>query len=199
MSKFVGLDLSLSSTGFSSLFDGLTSTETIKTVPKGFEDDLVRLRHISNEVMKRIPLDVDLVCVEDFYTPSNAMQIGSAIKLAMLGATVRLAMKERGVPFIIPTAGQIKKYITGKGTAQKSTIIMEVYKTYGIEAKDDNQADAFSMAHLAKTIFSLMSNEDVSELPRYQIDVAMKIYQERPRYNLDFPVGFGLNKSIEGD
>jgi len=46
---------------------------------------------------------------------------------------------------------------------------------------------------------SLMSNEDVSELPRYQIDVAMKIYQERPRYNLDFPVGFGLNKSIEGD
>lgn len=187
MEQFIGLDLSLSGTGFCRLDvnDRVPEfrVETIKSEKKKFEDDLVRLRFISDEVMRRIPKDANLVCVEDFFTPSNPYQIGAAIKLAMLAAIVRLGLKEAGIPFIIPTANQIKKFVTGKGQAQKNTVVMEVYKRWGLEAKDDNQADACGMAHLAKAIYDMQYCRDLSGLTQIQQKVAKTVLGDRPSYN----------------
>lgn len=183
----IGLDLSLTGTGFCKLSDGKIEAETIKTTPKTCPNDLARLRHICNEIMRRVPVlqDVEMVCVEDFFTPQNPFQIGAAINLAMLGATVRLALYEAGYPFYVVSPGQIKKYITGKGVGQKSIVIREVYKKYGLDVKDDNQADACVLAHIANDLaWWPMRSEGIA---KYQVEVLEKIIADRPRYNVKEP------------
>jgi len=178
----VGLDLSMTGTGYCIKRGMVLTVGTIKTKPKDFANDLDRLKHIREQVMAQIPADVDMICVEDFFTPANRAQTGAAIKLAMLGTLIRVAMYDAGYPFYIPVPSQIKKFVTGKGTAQKSIVIREVYKRWGIDAKDDNQADACGMAHLAEALIEVP--EVAQERPKYQVEVVGKILADRPRYNV---------------
>jgi Holliday junction resolvasome RuvABC endonuclease subunit len=179
-SVYLGLDLSLSSTGFCIKKGGETKVETIKSVPGDFDDDLSRLKHICHEIIRRIPKDVKMICVEDFYTPCNAKQIGSAIKLAMLGTVIRMALYDAKFPFYLISPNQIKKFVTGKGSGPKSMIVMAVYKHYGKEVADDNQADAMVLSHIAK---ALVNTSDVFQPTKAQSEVIKKVLTDRPRYN----------------
>jgi len=155
------------------------SLETIKTTPKSAPDDLARLKLIVSEVMKRIPSGVQMTCIEDYFTPSNRQQIGAAIKLVALGTMMRMALYDAGMPFYVVAPSQIKKFATGKGTGQKSIVVREVYKRWGIDAKDDNQADASVLAYMAEAI--AMPSDS---LPKYQQETIAKIIKERPSYNV---------------
>jgi crossover junction endodeoxyribonuclease RuvC len=179
--SFCGLDLSLTSTGFC-LKNGSTITiDTIKTEPKNFKNDLDRLIHIRNTIISKLPVGVKMVCIEDFFVPSNKLQIGSGIKLAMLGTTIRLSLYERGIPFVIVSPLQLKKFVTGKGVGDKSMILREVFKRWGINAKDDNQADASVLSYLAEALLS-----EITELtPKFQAEVIRTVRQDRPRYNVN--------------
>jgi len=177
---FVGLDLSLTSTGFCRKNGKSITIETVKTEPKNFKNDLDRLTHIRDTLLRKIPADVKMICVEDFFTPSNKMQIGSAIKLAMLGTTLRLALHEKGLPFVIIAPSQLKKFVTGKGSGEKSMILREVYKRWGLDAKDDNQADASVLAYLAEALVNPLT----ADTPKFQEEVVKTVRKERPRYNV---------------
>ena len=176
---YVGLDLSLSSTGFCIKTGSEIRVETIKSKPDPAVNDLARLKYIAAEIMQRIPKGVSMICVEDFFTPGNAQQIGAAIKLAMLGTVVRMGLYDAGMPMFIIAPGQLKKYITSSGASQKSLIVMAVYKTWGIEVKDDNQADAMVLAHIAEAL-----DGSKTDYPKYQLEVLGKVRSERPRYNV---------------
>jgi crossover junction endodeoxyribonuclease RuvC len=181
---YIGLDLSLTSSGFCRKTGKTMTIETIKTDPKNFKNDLDRLIHIRDILLGKIPMDVKMICVEDFFTPSNKMQIGSAIKLAMLGTTVRLALHERGLPFAIIAPSQLKKFVTGKGCGEKSMILREVYKRWGIDAKDDNQADATVLCYLSESIYFRMNGIEQEGLIKPQIEVISTVIQDRPKYNI---------------
>jgi Holliday junction resolvasome RuvABC endonuclease subunit len=43
----------------------------------------------------------------------------------------------------------LKKYATGKGTAKKQEMLMQMYKRWGVEFNDDNAADSYALARLA--------------------------------------------------
>jgi len=179
--SFVGLDMSLTSTGFCCKRGDVISVETIKTTPKTCENDLARIRHIVDAVMSRIPkMDVKMVCIEDFFTPQNPFQIGAAIGLAMLGAVMRLELYEKGYPFFVIAPGQLKKFATGKGVGQKSIIVREVYKRWGVDAKDDNQADACVLAYVAEALTMPV----LEDRQKYQQEVVDKVLADRPRYNV---------------
>lgn len=175
----VGLDMSLTATGFCLKQGQRLSIDTVKTTPKSAPNDLARLRLITHEMMKRIPRDVKMVCIEDYFTPSNRQQIGAAIKLVSLGTMIRMALYEAGMPFYVVAPSQIKKFATGKGVGQKSIVVREVYKRWGVDAKDDNQADATVLAYMAQAI-ALPDNS----LPNYQQETITKIIKERPNYNV---------------
>lgn len=179
-SSFVGLDLSLTSTGFSMKRGNVVTIETVKTVPKDFPDDLARLAHIRDTILKKIPADVKMICVEDFFVPANKMQIGAAMNLAMLGTAVRMALYERGMAMVIIAPSQLKKFCTGKGAGQKSIVVREVFKRWGIDAKDDNQADACVLAYLAEALVRPLTEDDA----KYYREVVLTIRKDRPRYNV---------------
>lgn len=183
---YVGLDLSLASTGFCLKRGEILEAVTIKTDPKTCPNDLARLRHISDKIMGKIPKGTKMICIEDFFTPANPFQIGAAISLAMLGATVRMALYEAGFPMFIVHASQLKKFATGKGSGQKSIVVREVFRQWGLEAKDDNQADACALCYMAKALC-----EPTEGLPKYQQDVVKTVSKDRPRYNVSEPLKIG--------
>ena len=181
---FCGLDLSLTGTGVCVKRGSTLTIETVKTEPKNFKNDLDRLIHIRDTLLRKIPVDVKMICMEDFFVPSNKMQIGSGIKLAMLGTTVRLALYERGMPFVIISPSQLKKFVTGKGTGEKSMIVREAYKRWGVDAKDDNQADAAVLGYLSESIHLRMNGIEQDGLIKPQIEVITTIISDRPKYNM---------------
>ena len=178
--SFCGLDLSLTSTGFCMKRGTTLTIETVKTEPKNFKNDLDRLIHIRDTLLRKIPVDVKMICMEDFFVPSNKSQIGSGIKLAMLGTTIRLALYERGMPFVIISPSQLKKFVTGKGVGEKSMILREAYKRWAVNAADDNQADAAVLAYLAEALVFPLTDET----PKFQVEVIKTVRSERPRYNV---------------
>jgi crossover junction endodeoxyribonuclease RuvC len=178
----VGLDMSLTSSGFS-LFNGKEIVfETIKTKPANFNNDLDRLQHITNTVLSKIPHYATLICIEDYFVPQSKMQFGAALSLCALGTLMRMKLYESGLPFIVVSPNQLKKFATGKGNAQKSLVIREVYKKYNIDVKDDNQADAIVLAKIAEACLKFKGGNRVgTEFERETID---KIIADRPKYNI---------------
>jgi crossover junction endodeoxyribonuclease RuvC len=170
--------MSLSSTGFCRKQGTTLTIETIKTNPKTAEDELARLRYICDEVMKRIPKDVKMICIEDYFTPGNAGQVGAAIRLVALGTVMRMKLYEAMYPFFVIHPSQLKKFATGKGSGQKSIVVREVYKRWGLDCKDDNQADACVLAHMAEGLCV-----DRGIMPDFQQEVVDKVFEERPRFN----------------
>lgn len=184
--SFIGLDLSLTSTGFSIKDeDGNFNIETIKTKPKDFDNDLCRLQYIRDIIIDKIPLGTQIICIEDFYVPFNKAHINSSISLIKLGIIIRLSIYEKGIPFIIPASTQIKKYVSGRGDGPKGIAIREVYRQWELEAKDDNQADSAVMAHMAQYVHYRLNNEEhfENDLYKYQKDMIDKILKERSKYN----------------
>ena len=73
----------------------------------------------------------------------------SALVLGELSATVKLTLWEANIlPLQIPPM-TLKKYATGKGTAKKQEMLLQMYKRWGVEFNDDNAADAYALARLA--------------------------------------------------
>jgi crossover junction endodeoxyribonuclease RuvC len=136
--------------------------------------------------MRRIADVPAMVCVEDVFIPHQAARVGQAINLAKLAAVARLALYERGIPFCVVTPQQLKKFVTGSGSGDKGIIIREVYKKWGVDCKDDNQADAAVLAHLAEAVWLKISGRsEFDKLLAYQRDVVEKVVKERPFYNVD--------------
>lgn len=174
----VGLDMSLTGTGFCILTDDKCEIKTIKTKPADFKNILVRLQFITDEVFKSLPSLPDVIIIEDYFTPQNKAQIGAALNLVALGTLIRIRLYQAGLKFIVVNNQQVKKWITGKGNAQKSMIIKEVYKKLNIDAKDDNQADACVMAHIGRGLLNWMQG-NISDAKQYEIDVYNKISEKK--------------------
>ena len=56
--------------------------------------------------------------------------------------------EDKGIPYQGVPVGTIKKYITGKGNADKQAVIKAV-QALGFNPKDDNEADALALLHYA--------------------------------------------------
>lgn len=120
--NFMGLDLSLTSTGYS--INGKTGVISTKT--KGPE----RLTIVSNEIIDiayKNPLDV--VMLEGY---SFASRNSQAHSIGELGGAVRMRLWQSGIPYIeIPPTCRAK-FATGKGNASKNEVISSISARTGI-------------------------------------------------------------------
>jgi Holliday junction resolvasome RuvABC endonuclease subunit len=85
-----------------------------------------------------------------------------------LGAVVKVALHDTGLsPTIVPPTS-LKKFTTGKGNAAKNEMLLGVYKKWGFEFSDDNEADAFALSRLAEAI-------DRGATTRYEEEVIARL------------------------
>lgn len=138
---YMGLDLSLTSTGVS--VNG--STSTISTKLKG----VPRLDFISNEVINICLLhNVKLVGIEGYSFSSRNSQAHS---IGELGGVVRLRLWEKQIPFVeIPPTCRAK-FATGRGNASKGEVISAVSAKTGIVflgAGGNDECDAWILEQM---------------------------------------------------
>lgn len=131
--KVLAFDLSLTSTGYAEPSGecGTISTGTLRGTD--------RLRYIRSAVLGLLDAsDPTLVAIEGyaFARPNQAHQVGE------LGGVIRVALAELGVPWLAVPPSTVKKYATGKGTADKTAMVVAARERLGYERQQPDEADA---------------------------------------------------------
>jgi Holliday junction resolvasome RuvABC endonuclease subunit len=159
----IGIDQSL--TGFAMTAINLADPSSYETwVYKSPKSGVRRLADIRHWMMDKFDfLDSQYCRVTDIAMEGTVLASHSALKLGELAGLVKLTIwdyfdgnlysvipyeEHIRTPLQIPPM-TLKKYATGKGTAKKQEMLMQIYKRWGIEFNDDNAADSYALARLA--------------------------------------------------
>jgi Holliday junction resolvasome RuvABC endonuclease subunit len=142
--NIMGLDLSLTSTGYS--INGETGTIAVST--KNSE----RLYDIREDITNIIKShNVDAVIIEGYAFSARNSQ---SHKIGELGGVVRLALYEMNIPYVeIPPTCRAK-FATGKGNSAKTEVISAVSARTGIfwiGKGADDMCDAWLLEQMALT------------------------------------------------
>lgn len=149
MSTILGLDLSLTSTGWCVLEGGKIRTKgLIKPKIKGAE----RLRYIKDYVDNMLMQmhtrqELRLVALEGYSFGSKNTHAHST---GELGGIIKLTLLLNKIETIIVPPTCLKKFITGKGNAPKDIMMMKTFAKYGIEFTNNNECDAYCLAKLGQ-------------------------------------------------
>ncbi len=139
--KIIGLDLSLTSTGYSVKQE----TGIIATKTKGPE----RLSFISNSVIQIAKeKNIELAVIESY---SFASRNSQAHSIGELGGAVRMKLWENGIPFVDVPPTCRAKFATGKGNAGKNEVISSISAKTNIVwmgAGADDRCDAWILEQM---------------------------------------------------
>lgn len=109
--------------------------------------------------------DPDLIVIEG-YGFGNAFTLATLVEL---GSIIRVGIRNHAgagstpIVSIAPTC--LKKFVTGKGNAKKDMMLLEIFKRWGLEAKDDNEADAVGLALMGQALL----DEEGCSLPKMHL------------------------------
>jgi len=147
----LGIDPSLTGTGVVALEDGkIINQQLIKTKPtKGSLAELQRLIKIVDSIEYG---EAELAVIEGLAFMSR--NTTSLVQLSGLNYMIRHKLYKLNIPFLIVPPTSLKKFITSKGNAPKECMLMDIFKRYGEEFRDNNLADAFSLAVLGDAVIN---------------------------------------------
>lgn len=132
--SIIGLDLSLTSTGVA----GNGWTQRLKSPKRGHE----RLETLRTAVLQ-LCSGIDLVVVEG---PSYGSTGKTFHQLAGLWWLVTHSLHMHGIPYAVAAPGQIKRYATGRGNADKDVVMREVTRRFDWFEGGNDEADALILA-----------------------------------------------------
>lgn len=149
MSRIVGIDPSLTGTGIA-VVNGraVQSAYRLEIRPRNLIG-LERLDAILDCVIDEVYHsggDTDLVVIEGPAYSKGADP--GAHERAGLWWMLRYRLWRRDMPVAVLTPGQLKKYVSGNGTAGKDLVLASVVRRYGhlVEVNDNDTADALVLA-----------------------------------------------------
>lgn len=145
MPTILGLDLSLTSTGYCVLHNKEIGIKgTIKPKNRGMK----RLTYILEEISTITPFgSLDLVVIEGYSFGSRA---GQAFSIGELGGFIKQWIYSTGTKTIIVPPQTLKKFVAGKGGFKKNMMMMKAFKKYGLEFNNDDECDAFCLAKMGE-------------------------------------------------
>lgn len=181
MIRIIGLDPSYTGFGVSIKDHEETMIRTFRgSFPlKKFPDEFIRLLeiyHWLNTSVWEARVDIPKVFIEGYapgskYGREMAGELGGIVKLSfLLWSGVG---SSENIHVVAPTT--LKKFVTGKGTGPKNIMLQQVYKRWGKEFHDDNEADAYSL-----TRFGLAYLDLDTDLTKVQQEVISKYKKEHP-------------------
>lgn len=146
--RIIGLDLSLRASGVAIWENGAMARRIVSAPPAVRDDQVGRLQTVINAVKTFLAPATDIVVIEDFaFSRGNQAHL-----LGGLGYAIRLYLRSHDIPFVLVGPMQNKKFASGSGKAEKSGMLLAVYKRWGIEAEDDNVADAVSLCMIGRAL-----------------------------------------------
>jgi Holliday junction resolvasome RuvABC endonuclease subunit len=143
----VAFDLSLTGTACAWMAEptGVPSVEVLSTVGLfGYP----RLEKIIKYVLQKSE-GASTIVIEDMALQAK----GSAVmEMAGLAYLIRYSLWARNRQFSLVSPATLKKFITGVGAGKKEVIIKELYKRFGYDAHDNNEADAVGLLYLGMAL-----------------------------------------------
>ena len=168
----LGIDPSLTATGIIVLQYGQVETAvTTKNRPELDPVDRVRLIFEQiNKIIQHPSITPDLIVIEGLSFHSKGQGLD---KTFYLGWRIREELKRfkesENIPWIEVPPTQLKQFATGKGNANKEIILQQVYKRWGVEFSDNNQADAYVLARIGEAYLNWKAANYI--LTEYQLGV----------------------------
>lgn len=98
-------------------------------------------------------------------------ELGGVLKVALWEADYR---EEHGTLVVVPPP-QLKKFVVGRGNAEKAAMIAAVVRRWNVDISTDDEADAYGLARLGVAL--LGAGEPLTV---YQEDVVRKIRAKLP-------------------
>lgn len=140
---FLGVDQSLNATGICRLAqDG--SIQAMATINPEGRLDAQRLVFIKRTVAS-FATDIKFAALEGYSYDS----VGRVFELGEIGGVIKTLLVELGIGFVVVPPIQLKKFATGTTYASKEAMV-EAAKEAKAAVGDDNQADAFFLARIAR-------------------------------------------------
>lgn len=157
----LGLDLSLTGTGMcvvqTGSRDGKGLLATINTTAKTrTEDRLITIRRTIGQASS----GVDAAIIEGLSYGSVG---GAQAERSALHWMVRVDLYQLGIPYVIVTPMSLKKFVCGTAKAEKSMMIREVFRRWGVEAANDNEADAAALARLGLMYYGQAEHQTMAQ------------------------------------
>ena len=154
--KIISLDLSLTAPGVGRYDNGLIYCGTLAV---GKLTGMSRLDYIYEGIWDYYR-DADLVVVEGL---SFAHNNPSAQERAGLWFMIARSLWKRNTPMRVVAPTQLKKFVVGKGNADKALMIREVFRRWQFEAEDDNAADAYGLLRIGMCLEGLAEIETLAQ------------------------------------
>jgi len=152
----LGIDPSLTSTGICVMSEhgNILSTKAITSYFTGVK----RLKDFKEQIIDICQYVAGLkektsVFIEGYSFGS----IGRKEFIAELGGIIRLTLYEQELEFVDVPPTVLKKYITGKGNADKVAVGVAVMKQYGEGFDTTDQTDAFVLCQIGLAYFGLIA------------------------------------------
>jgi crossover junction endodeoxyribonuclease RuvC len=154
----IGLDASVAKVGFAVLFGSTIRTSVFRPASTGIE----RLHEIRAFVQGLLESTSGLsqnppaVVVEGY---SFASKNSRAHATGEVGGIIRLAVKDARLSMIEVPPTSLKKFITGVGNSPKTGMPLGLFKRFGVDLPDEDQADAASLALFGASLWGFVSGD----------------------------------------
>lgn len=147
--RYLGLDQSLTGTGLC-LLEADGTVVVLETINPGKRRGAERLAFIRDTVSSYLQQERLVAAAFEGYSYGST---GKVFELGEIGGVLQVLLYDRSIPFSVVPPASLKKYATGNAHALKDVVIRAA-QTTGARPTDDNQADAFFLASIAKDLDS---------------------------------------------
>jgi crossover junction endodeoxyribonuclease RuvC len=141
--SFLGIDQSLNATGICRVDESGAVVAMATVEPYGVKDG-DRLLLIKRAVAS-VATEIEFAALEGYSYDS----VGRVFELGEIGGVIKVLLHESGIKYVVVPPVLLKKFATGKSSASKDDMMLAC-QSRGITYIDDNQADAFFLACIAR-------------------------------------------------
>ncbi len=147
----LGLDASLTAFGLCAL--GLESETYTTWVLTSKKKGVRRLDDLMGQLSRLLLAHDDIrhIALEGY---AYGMRGRAVYNIGELGGVLRHTLyNSLPEPVCFPTVvppTTLKKFVTGRGNAKKNEMLLGVFKSWDVEFRDDNEADAYALARMAR-------------------------------------------------
>lgn len=169
---FLGADLSLTGSGLVVVDEdgSVVAMEKFTTGAVGVER-LYLLEELLQEFLKKHK-GISYCCIEG----AAMRETGRLFDIGEWAGIFKLVLFKAGIHYIIAAPLQLKKFISGTGENKgKAVVMLDVYKNYGVEMRDDNLADGFVLSQIARSFYFTYVDKQGVTLKKHQEEVLKKI------------------------
>ena len=150
--SLVGIGIDQSYTGFAvtvmAVDDGAYYTWVYKSEDRGV-DRLLDIQKFLEMILLDYGWRTKDICIEaPVRMSASALMSGELFAACRITLRSVLGRTDPGYPIQVPPS-TLKKYVTGRGNAQKSEMLLQVFKRWNVEFNDDNAADSYGLARIA--------------------------------------------------